>query len=145
MSEAGHLSVDEEHEQLVFYIEAIKRGEITYLDELVEELEGYCKSQGEKLNEQKQSLKKSEKLKEEKKSQLDKGRELIDAYSNLEIARKQLTALVTQKEVIENNYKMASKIDHAYKIKQAYETYVDCNKQFQDTQNKLEEQQKREP
>ena len=145
MSEAGHLSVDEEHEQLVFYIEAIKRGEITYLDELVEELEGYCKSQEEKLNEQKQSLNKAEKLKEEKKSQLDKGRELIDAYSNLEVARKQLTALVVQKEVIENNYKMASKIDHAYKIKQAYDTYVDCNKQFQDTQNKLEEQQKREP
>ena len=145
MSEAGHLSVDEGYEQLVFYIEAIKRGEITYLDELVEELEGYCKSQEEKLSEQKKSLKKSEKLKEEKKSQLDKGRELIDAYSNLEVARKQLTALVVQKEVIENNYKMASKIDHAYKIKQAYDTYVDCNKQFQDTQNKLEEQQKREP
>lgn len=56
MSEAGHLSVDEGYEQLVFYIEAIKE-EITYLDELVEELEGYCKSQEEKLNEQKQSLK----------------------------------------------------------------------------------------
>jgi len=145
MSEAGHLSVDEEHEQLVFYIEAIKRGEITYLDELVEELEGYCKSQEEKLNEQKQSLNKDEKLKEEKKSQLDKGRELIDAYSNLEEASKQLTALVTQKEVIENNYKMASKIDHAYKIKQAYDAYVDADKQLKLTQSKLDEELKREP
>ena len=145
LSEAGHLSVDEEHEQLVFYIEAIKRGEITYLDELVEELEGYCKSQEEKLNEQKQSLNKDEKLKEEKKSQLDKGRELIDAYSNLEEASKQLTALVTQKEVIENNYKMASKIDHAYKIKQAYDAYVDADKQLKLTQSKLDEELKREP
>lgn len=145
MSEAGHLNVDEEYEQLVFYIEAIKRGEITYLDELVQELGVYCKSQEENLNEQKKTLKESEILKEEKKSQLDKGRELIDAYSNLKEARKQLTALALQKEVIENNYKMASEIDHAYKIKQAYDTYVDCNKQFQDTQNKREEQLKREP
>lgn len=145
MSEAGHLNADEDYEQLAFYIEAIKRGEITYLDELVQELGVYCKSQEEKINEQKKSLKESEKLKEEKKSQLDKGRELINAYSNLEEARKQLTVLALQKEVIDNNYKMASEIDHAYKIKQAYDTYVDCNKQFQDTQNKLEEQQKREP
>lgn len=144
-SEAGHLNVDEEYEQLVFYIEAIKRGEITYLDELVQELDVYCKSQEEKLNEQKKSLKESEKLKEEKKSQLDKGRELIDAYSNLEEARKQLAALALQKEEIENNYKMASEIDHAYKIKQAHDTYIDFNKQFQDTQDKLEEQLKREP
>lgn len=145
MSEAGHLNVNEEHEQLVFYIEAIKRGEISYLDELVEELEVYCKSQEEKLNEQKQILNKTEKLKEEKKSQLDKGKELINAYSNLEEARKQLTALVAQKEVVENNYKMASKIDHAYKIKQAYDAYVDSDKQLKLTQSKLDEELKREP
>ena len=145
MSEAGHLNVDEEHEQLVFYIEAIKRGEISYLDELVEELEAYCKSQEEKLNEQKQILNKAEKLKDEKKSQLDKGKELIHAYSNLEEAKTQLTALLAQKEVIENNYKMASKIDHAYKIKQAYDTYLGYDKQLKDTVDKLEEQQKREP
>lgn len=145
MSEAGHLNVDEEHEQLVFYIEAIKRGEISYLDELVEELEVYCKSQEEKLNEQKQILNKTEKLKEEKKSQLDKGRELINAYSNLEEASKQLTALVAQKEVVENNYKMASEIDHAYKIKQAYDAYVDSDKQLKLTQSKLDEELKREP
>ena len=145
MSEAGHLNVDEEHEQLVFYIEAIKRGEISYLDELVEELEVYCKSQEEKLNEQKQILNKTEKLKEEKKSQLDKGKELINAYSNLEEASKQLTALVAQKEVVENNYKMASEIDHAYKIKQAYDAYVDADKQLKLTQSKLDEELKREP
>ena len=145
MSEAGHLNVDEEHEQLVFYIEAIKRGEISYLDELVEELEAYCKSQEEKLNEQKQILNKPEKLKEEKKSQLDKGKELIHAYSNLEEAKKQLTALVAQKEVVENNYKMASTIDHAYKIKQAYDAYVDSDKQLKLTQTKLDEELKREP
>lgn len=145
MSEAGHLNVNEEHEQLVFYIEAIKRGEISYLDELVEELEVYCKSQEEKLNAQKQILNKTEKLKEEKKSQLDKGKELINAYSNLEEARKQLTALVAQKEVVENNYKMASKIDHAYKIKQAYDAYVDSDKQLKLTQSKLDEELKREP
>lgn len=145
MSEAGHLNVDEEHEQLVFYIEAIKRGEISYLDELVEKLEAYCKIQEEKLNEQKQSLNKAEKLKEEKKSQLDKGKELINAYSNLEEARKQLTALVAQKEVIENNYKMASEIEHAYKIKQAYDTYVDSDNQLKLTQSKLDEELKREP
>lgn len=145
MSEAGHLNVDEEHEQLVFYIEAIKRGEISYLDELVEELEAYCKIQEEKLNEQKQILNKTEKLKEEKKSQLDKGKELINAYSNLEEARKQLTALVAQKEVVENNYKMASEIDYAYKIKQAYDAYVDSDKQLKLTQSKLDEELKREP
>lgn len=145
MSEAGHLNVDEEHEQLVFYIEAIKRGEISYLDELVEELEVYCKSQEEKLNEQKQILNKTEKIKEEKKSQLDKGKELINAYSNLEEASKQLTALVAQKEVVENNYKMASEIDHAYKIKQAYDAYVDADKQLKLTQSKLDEELKREP
>ena len=145
MSEAGHLNVDEEHEQLVFYIEAIKRGEISYLDELVQELEVYCKIQEEKLNEQKQSLNKTEKLKEEKKFQLDKGRELINAYSNLEEASKQLTALVAHKEVIENNYKMASTIDHAYKIKQAYDAYVDADKQLKLTQSKLDEELKREP
>lgn len=145
MSEAGHLNVDEEHEQLVFYIEAIKRGEISYLDELVEELEAYCKSQEEKLNEQKQILNKTEKIKEEKKSQLDKGKELINAYSNLEEASKQLTALVAQKEVVENNYKMASEIDHAYKIKQAYDAYVDADKQLKLTQSKLDEELKREP
>ena len=145
MSEAGHLNVDEEHEQLVFYIEAIKRGEISYLDEFVEELEAYCKSQEEKLNEQKQILNKTEKIKEEKKSQLDKGKELINAYSNLEEASKQLTALVAQKEVVENNYKMASEIDHAYKIKQAYDAYVDADKQLKLTQSKLDEELKREP
>lgn len=145
MSEAGHLNVDEEHEQLVFYIEAIKRGEISYLDELVEELEAYSKCQEEKLNEQKQILNKTEKLKEEKKSQLDKGKELINAYSNLEEASKQLTALVAQKEVVENNYKMASEINHAYKIKQAYDAYVDSDKQLKLTQSKLDEELKREP
>ena len=145
MSEAGHLNVDEEHEQLVFYIEAIKRGEISYLYELVEELEAYCKSQDEKLNEEKQILNKTEKLKDVKKSQLDKGKELIHAYSNLEEAKKQLTALVAQKEVVENNYKMASTIDHAYKIKQAYDAYVDSDKQLKLTQTKLDEELKREP
>lgn len=145
MSEVGHIHVESEYEHLNFLIEAIQREEISYLDEFVQELEVYCKSQEEKLNEQKKSLKESEKLKEEKKSQLDKGRELIEEYTVLEEAKKQLTELNAKKEEVENNYKMASEIDHAYKIKQAYETYVDCNEQFQDTHNKLEEQQKREP
>ena len=145
VSEAGHIHVSEEHENLIFLIEAIQRGEISYLNELVEELTGYCKSQEEKLNKQKQSLNKAEELKNEKKFLLDKGRELIDAYSNLEEARKQLNALTAQKEEIENNYKMASKIDHAYKIKQAYDTYLDYDRQLKDTQNKLKEQQQREP
>lgn len=144
-AEVEHIRVGEEHENLVFLIEAIKRGEISYLDELVKELTGYCKSQEEKLNKQKQSLNKAEELKNEKKSLLDKGRELIEAYSNLEEARQQLNALTAQKEEIENNYKMASKIDHAYKIKQAHDTYLDYDRQLNDTQNKLKEQQQREP
>lgn len=143
MSEVGHLNVSEEYEQLVFYIEAIKRGELSYLDELVQELEGYCMSQEETLDKQKKSLKETEKLKEEKKSQLEKGKELIDAYSNLEEARKQLSELEVQREEIENNYKIAFEIDHAYKIRQAYDTYMDCDQQLKTTQNNLDEELKR--
>ena len=58
ISEVGHIHV--ENEDLTFLIEAIQRGEISYLDELVEELEAYCKSQDEKLNEEKQILNKTE-------------------------------------------------------------------------------------
>lgn len=145
MSEVGHIHVSEEHENLIFLIEAIKRGEISYLNELVEELESYCKVLEETLNKDKDVLIKTNVLKEEKKTNLDKAKELIHDYQVLEEAKKQLTHLNNQKDEIENNYQLSLKIEHAYNILQAYNSYTKDQKQCIDTQNKLENELKREP
>lgn len=145
MSEVGHIHVSEEHENLIFLIEAIKRGEISYLNELVEELESYCKVLEETLNKDKDVLIKTNVLKEEKKTNLDKAKELIHDYQVLEEAKKQLTHLNNQKEEIENNYQLSLKIEHAYNILQAYNSYTKDQKQYIETQNKLENELKREP
>lgn len=145
MSEVGHIHVSEEHENLIFLIEAIKRGEISYLNELVEELESYCKVLEETLNKDKDVLIKTNVLKEEKKTNLDKAKELIHDYQVLEEAKKQLVDLNSQKEEIENNYQLSLKIEHAYNILQAYNSYTKDQKQCIDTQNKLENELKREP
>lgn len=145
MSEVGHIHVSEEHENLIFLIEAIKRGEISYLNELVEELESYCKVLEETLNKDKDVLNKTNVLKEEKKTNLDKAKELIHDYQVLEEAKKQLTHLNNQKDEIENNYQLSLKIEHAYNILQAYNSYTKDQKQCIDTQNKLENELKREP
>lgn len=145
MTEVGHIHVSEEHENLIFLIEAIKRGEISYLNELVEELESYCKVLEETLNKDKDVLNKTNVLKEEKKTNLDKAKELIHDYQVLEEAKKQLTHLNNQKDEIENNYQLSLKIEHAYNILQAYNSYTKDQKQCIDTQNKLENELKREP
>ncbi len=145
MSEVGHIHVSEEHENLIFLIEAIKRGEISYLNELVEELESYCKVLEEILKKDKDVLIKTNVLKEEKKTNLDKAKELIHDYQVLEEAKKQLVDLNSQKEEIENNYQLSLKIEHAYNILQAYNSYTKDQKQYIETQNKLENELKREP
>lgn len=143
MSEVGHIHV--ENEDLTFLIEAIQRGEISYLDELVEELKDYCITEQEALDKEKQSLKNVEKLKEEKKTSLEKARELISDYAVLEEAKKSLVDLNNQKEEVENNYKLSQKIEHAYNILQAYNSYTKDQKQYTETKNKLDNELKREP
>ena len=145
MSEVGHLHVSEEHENLVFLIEAIQRGEITYLNELVEELETYCKTLEETLNKDKDALNKANVLKEEKKTNLDKAKQLLNDYQVLEEAKKQLVNLNNQKEEIENNYQLSQKIEHAYNILQSYNSYTKDQKQYTETQSKLDNELKREP
>ncbi len=145
MSEVGHIHVGEEHENLVFLIEAIKRGEISYLNELVDELESYCQVLEETLNKDKDALSKTNALKEEKKTNLDQAKQLLNDYQVLEEAKKQLVNLNNQKEEIENNYKLSSRIEYAYNILQAYNSYTKDQKQYTDTQNKLENELKREP
>ena len=78
MSEVGHIHVSEEHENLVFLIEAIQRGEISYLNELVDELESYCQVLEETLNKDKDALSKTNALKEEKKTNLDQAKQLLN-------------------------------------------------------------------
>lgn len=143
MSEVGHIHV--ENEDLTFLIEAIQRGEISYLDELVEELKDYCITEQEALDKEKQSLKNVEKLKEEKKTSLEKARELISDYAVLEEAKKSLVDLNNQKEEVENNYKLSQKIEHAYNILQSYNSYTKDQKQYTETKNKLDNELKREP
>ena len=145
MSEVGHIHVGEEHENLVFLIEAIQRGEISYLNELVDELESYCQVLEETLNKDKDALSKTNVLKEEKKTNLDQAKQLLSDYQVLKEAKKQLVNLNNQKEEIENNYKLSSKIEYAYNILQAYNSYTKDQKQYTDTQNKLENERKREP
>lgn len=67
MSEVGHIHISEEHENLVFLIEAIQRGEISYLNELVDELESYCQVLEETLNKDKDALSKTNALKKKRK------------------------------------------------------------------------------
>lgn len=145
MSEVGHIHVGEEHENLVFLIEAIQRGEISYLNELVDELESYCQVLEETLNKEKDALSKTNVLKEEKKTNLDQAKQLLNDYQVLKEAKQQLVNLNNQKEEIENNYKLSSKIEYAYNILQAYNSYTKDQKQYTDTQNKLENERKREP
>ena len=145
MSEVGHIHVSEEHENLVFLIEAIQRGEISYLNELVDELESYCQVLEETLNKDKDALSKTNVLKEEKKTNLDQAKQLLNDYQVLKEAKQQLVNLNNQKEEIENNYKLSSKIEYAYNILQAYNSYTKDQKQYTDTQNKLENELKREP
>lgn len=145
MSEVGHIHVGEEHENLVFLIEAIQRGEISYLNELVDELESYCQVLEETLNKDKDALSKTNVLKEEKKTNLDQAKQLLSDYQVLKEAKQQLVNLNNQKEEIENNYKLSSKIEYAYNILQAYNSYTKDQKQYTDTQNKLENERKREP
>ena len=108
MSEVGHIHVGEEHENLVFLIEAIKRGEISYLNELVDELESYCQVLEETLNKDKDALSKTNALKEEKKTNLDQAKQLLNDYQVLEEAKKQLVNLNNQKEEIENNLRIVA-------------------------------------
>lgn len=145
MSEVGHIHVGEEHENLVFLIEAIQRGEISYLNELVDELESYCQVLEETLNKEKDALSKTNVLKEEKKTNLDQAKQLLNDYQVLKEAKQQLVNLNNQKEEIENNYKLSSKIEYAYNILQAYNSYTKDQKQYTDTQNKLVNERKREP
>ena len=145
MSEVGHIHVGEEHENLVFLIEAIQRGEISYLNELVDELESYCQVLEETLNKEKDALSKTNVLKEKKKTNLDRKKQLLNDYQVLKEAKQQLVNLNNQKEEIENNYKLSSKIEYAYNILQAYNSYTKDQKQYTDTQNKLENERKREP
>ena len=145
MSEVGHIHVGEEHENLVFLIEAIQRGEISYLNELVDELESYCQVLEETLNKDKDALNKTNVLKEEKKTNLDQAKQLLNDYQVLKEAKQQIVNLNNQKEEIENNYKLSSKIEYAYNILQAYNSYTKDQKQYTDTQNKLENELKREP
>ena len=142
MSEVGHIHV--ENEDLTFLIEAIQRGEISYLDELVEKLKDYCISEQEALDKEKVSLKNVEKLKEEKKTSLEKARELINDYAVLEEAKQSLVELNNQKEEVENNYQLSLKIEHAYNILQAYTSYAKDQKQYTETQSKLDNELKRE-
>lgn len=143
MSEVGHIHVEDE--DLTFLIEAVQRGEISYLDELVEKLKDYCISEQEALDKEKVSLKNVEKLKEEKKTSLEKARELIKDYTDLAEAKKSLAELNNQKEEVENNYQLSLKIEHAYNILQAYTSYTKDQKQYTETQNKLDNELKREP
>lgn len=145
MSEVGHIHVGEEHENLVFLIEAIQRGEISYLNELVDELESYCQVLEETLSKDKDALSKTNVLKEEKKTNLDQAKQLLNDYQVLKEAKQQIVNLNNQKEEIENNYKLSSKIEYAYNILQAYNSYTKDQKQYTDTQNKLENERKREP
>ncbi|WP_295288926.1 AAA family ATPase [uncultured Catenibacterium sp.] len=143
ISEVGHIHV--ENEDLTFLIEAIQRGEISYLDELVENLKDYCITEQEALDKEKVSLKNVEKLKEEKKTSLEKARELIKDYTDLTEAKKSLVELNNQKEEVENNYQLSLKIEHAYNILQAYTSYTKNQKQYTETKNKLDNELKREP
>lgn len=96
MSEVGHIHVSEEHENLVFLIEAIQRGEISYLNELVDELESYCQVLEETLNKDKDALSKTNALK--RKTNLDQARQLLNDYQVLKEAKQQLVNLNNQKK-----------------------------------------------
>ena len=65
--------------------------------------------------------------------------------SDLKSANLELQKDIDKKEEIENNYKLSSKIEYAYNILQAYNSYTKDQKQYTDTQNKLVNERKREP
>lgn len=143
MTLVGNLEIKEE--PLFSLVAHIKKGEITYLSELLEELEKYCKTSNEVVSKEEDNYKKLTKQKEEAKQDLDKGKDLKENYQKL----KEVQAAIKEYEVrstkINENYALVNKIEDAYKIKQAHIHYLGDQKRLDDLKHDLEINQKQLP
>lgn len=143
MTIVGGLDIKEE--PLDSLIMHIKKGEITYLEELLEELEVYCEKSEENVSKEEQSYRKLNEQKAEAKEKLNKGEDLKDNYQKLkeiELKIKEYESLSTK---IHENYALINKIQNAYKIKQAYTNYTNDQKRLDELKHNLEENQKKLP
>lgn len=143
MTIVGSLKIKEE--PLFSLIAHIKKGEITYLNELLEELDKYCETSHNVVCKEEKSYKKLIKQKEAAQQNLDKGKDLKENYGKLKAAQEKIKEYKAESTLIKENYALVNKIDDAYKIRQAHINCLSDQKRLDDLKHDLEVNQKQLP
>lgn len=108
------------------------------LNKLYEEMKDIRKADREEYD-------KLSKVKADKTLELEKGKDLIKSFENLERYEKELVELEAQSEEMDRLGKLSKDIEIAYEIKGIYDNFIEAKKSFEDTSRELAESKKRLP
>lgn len=139
----GNLNVEDE--KLSALVQYMKQGDISYIDELVEELEKYCQISKKNISQEEKKNKELKIKEEEAKEALSKGEDLKSAYLQLREVEKQLGLLDSKSEEVERKYKLSDEINNAYKVKQAYSIYQKDERNLKQLKEDLDKNQEKYP
>lgn len=134
-----HLKINEKETHLLELISHIKNGEITFLNELLEELDDYCLHLKETIEDEKTIDLKNEKEKDHKREQLNQAQSLLEDYEKLNKKIKEIKSYEEKAEEVQRNYQLAQEMEEAEKIHQAYLNYQKDLNKYQENQDNLEQ------